>query len=89
MSGIKEHEYLKICAELASCLSISISAASKKIDIAASKKEYKDLSSRKKLAEALLKEAKSRSQDGDNSMTNQLDTLLEALASEENFLIED
>tara|TARA_B100001250_G_scaffold361657_1_gene339845 strand:- start:598 stop:867 length:270 start_codon:yes stop_codon:yes gene_type:complete len=89
MSGIKEREYLKICAELASCLSISISAATKKIDIAAAKKEYRDLSSRKKLAEALLKEAKSRSQDDKNSITGQLDTLLEALASEENFLVED
>ena len=31
MSSIKEHDYLKICAELASLLTISIAAAKKKI----------------------------------------------------------
>ena len=53
MAGIKEHDYLKVCAELASCLSISISAASKRVDIAAARKGAKDLSSRKEIAAAL------------------------------------
>ncbi len=89
MPGIKEHDYLKVCAELASCLSISIAAAAKKIDIAAAKKGSRDLPSRKELAEAMLNEARELSLKEGVSPNNQLDNLLEALAEEENFLVED
>ncbi len=89
MSSIKAHDYLKICAELASCLSISISAAKKKIDLAAASQGAKDISSRKKIAEQLLVEARKQSSKGDCSSANQLDILLEALAEEENFMVED
>ena len=89
MSSIKEHDYLKICAELASCLSISIAAAKKKIDLLASKKGLKDVSSRKAMAKKLLDEAKQHSLKGNYSAANQLDTLLKALAEEENFMVED
>ena len=89
MAGIKEHQYLKVCAELASCLSISISAANKKIDIAAAKHGVKDLSKRREVAEALVKEAKAKKSKDGGKITKQLDKLLEALAEEENFLVED
>ena len=89
MSSIKEHDYLKICAELASVLTISIAAAKKKIDVEAAKKGARDISSRKDIAETLLAEARKNSVSEKNSMTNQLDTLLEALAEEENFMVED
>ena len=89
MSSIKEHAYLKICAELASLLTISIAAAKKKIDYEAAKKGARDISSRKDIAETLLEEARKKSLSDKNSMTNQLDTLLEALAEEENFIVED
>ena len=89
MPGIKEREYLKLCADLASCLSISIAAAGKKVDLAAAKRGAKDISSRKAIAQELLKEAKDLYLEGGASPNNQLDTLLEALAEEENFLTED
>ena len=89
MSSIKEHDYLKICAELASFLTISIAAAKKKIDVEAAKKGVRDISSRKEIAEILLAEAREKSASNDNGMTNQLDSLLEALAEEENFMVED
>jgi len=89
MAGIKDHDYLKVCAELASCLSISISAASKKVELAAAKQGVKDYSSRKKIAEMLLKKAKSIGSNNNIGMANQLDNLLKALAEEENFLVED
>ena len=89
MSSIKEHDYLKICAKLASVLTISISAAKKKIDVAAAKQGARDISSRKDIAEKLLAEAREKSLSEDNAMTNQLDSLLEALAEEENFMVED
>ncbi|KGG14648.1 MULTISPECIES: hypothetical protein [unclassified Prochlorococcus] len=89
MSSIKEHDYLKICAQLASFLSISISAAKKKIDVAAASKGVKDLVARKEIAEKLLEEARQTSEKGENSINKQLDNLLEALAEEENFMVED
>ena len=89
MSSIKEHDYLKICAELASFLTISIAAAKKKIDVEASKKGARDISSRKAIAEMLLAEAREKSSSGEKRNTHQLDSLLEALAEEENFMVED
>ncbi len=89
MSGIKEHDYLKICAELASFLTISIAAAKKKIDVVAAKKGARDISSRKEIAEILLAEARKKSSSDEKGMTNPLDSLLEALAEEENFMVED
>ena len=89
MSNIKEHDYLKVCAELASCLSISISAAKKKIDLIAAKEGVRDFAARKELAQEVLKQALENSV-ADNNMTAQnLDNLLEALAEEENFMVED
>ena len=89
MSSIKEHDYLKICAELASFLTISIAAAKKKIDVEAAKKGARDISSRKAIAEMLLAEAREKSSSDENENTHQLDSLLEALAEEENFMVED
>ena len=89
MSSIKEHDYLKICAELASVLTISIAAAKKKIDVEAAKKGARDISSRKAIAEMLLAEAREKSISDEKGITNQLDSLLEALAEEENFMVED
>ena len=88
MSSVKEHDYLKVCAQLASCLSISISAAKKKVDLEAAKQGAKDFESRKEIAIQMLDAALKSSLEG-NTITNQLDNLLEALAEEENFMVED
>ncbi len=89
MPSIKEHDYLKLCAQLASCLTISIAAAKKKIDITCAKKGIKDISARKEIAEKLLEQARENLVKGESSITNQLDQLLEALAEDENFMVED
>ena len=89
MSSIKEHDYLKVCAKLASCFSISIAAAKKKVDIAAASQGARDVSERKKIAEMLLEEAQKQSSSEKNKITTQLDDLLKALAEEENFMVED
>ena len=89
MSSIKEHEYLKICAQLASCLSISIAAAKKKVDLEAAKKGLRDIVSRKELAQKLLEASLQQSAQGKSSVVNNLDNLLKALAQDENFMVED
>lgn len=70
-------------------LTISIAAAKKKIDVEASKKGARDISSRKAIAEMLLAEAREKSSSDEKGNTHQLDSLLEALAEEENFMVED
>jgi len=88
MPTIEDHNYLKICAQLASSLSISLSSAKRQVELTANRKGKKDLQSRKIIAEELLAKALSEANDKNNA-ANQLDQLLEALASEENFMVED
>tara|TARA_B100000029_G_scaffold513160_1_gene611868 strand:- start:5484 stop:5753 length:270 start_codon:yes stop_codon:yes gene_type:complete len=89
MSPLEDHAYLKICAELASCLSISLAAARRQVEIAAARDGVKDLNARKLIAERLVKIAQTRKNSEELSASAQLDELLEALAEEENFMVED
>ena len=89
MARIEDHDYLKLCAQLASLLSISISSARRKVEILAAKEGARDTSRRKIIAEKLLSQALLRSKDGNATTVTQLDQLLIALAEEENFMIED
>tara|TARA_Y100001968_G_C19427418_1_gene755156 strand:+ start:774 stop:1040 length:267 start_codon:yes stop_codon:yes gene_type:complete len=88
MPAIEDHSYLKICAQIASRLSISLASARRKVEIIASQSGVRDLESRTELAEKLLKKVLSEEKGKSNS-ADQLDKLLEALASEENFMTED
>ena len=54
MPLIEDHHYLKICAQLASSLSISIAAARRKVEVAAAKEGKKDLQARKEIAQKIL-----------------------------------
>tara|TARA_Y100001968_G_C19144292_1_gene612976 strand:- start:21 stop:287 length:267 start_codon:yes stop_codon:yes gene_type:complete len=88
MAAMEDHGYLKLCAQLASSLSISLASARRKVELAANKTGKKDPNSKKKIAEKLLEKSLSQNNEEDKS-ANQLDKLLEALASEENFMTED
>ena len=89
MPTIEDHSYLKICAQLASCLSISLAAARRKIELVAVTKGIKELNDKKSLAENLLKEVLKSTKDGNSVNSSRLDSLLVALAEEENFMTED
>ena len=80
---------MKLCAELASGLSISLASARRKVELIASKDGVKDLNARKSIAEDLINQARIRNKSDDISASAQLDGLLEALAEEENFMVED
>ncbi len=89
MPLIEDHHYLKICAQLASSLSISIAAARRKVEVAAAKEGKKDLQSRKEIAQKLLEQTiEEDKQQGDSSAAS-FDQLLKALKEEENFMLED
>ncbi len=89
MAAIEDHGYMKVCAELASCLSISIAAARRKVERIASKNGDRGLVARIKIAETLLQDARSVPRTGAGSITAELDQLLEALDHEKNFMLED
>ncbi len=89
MPKIDDHSYLKICADLASCLSISLAAARRKVELAVAKKGLQGLDERKAMAELLLKKALKQCADGVETSASQFDSLLSALEEEENFMTED
>ena len=89
MPLIEDHHYLKICAQLASTLSISISAARRKVEVAAAKAGKKDLQSRKEIAQKILDQIIEEDKTQSKTASASFDQLLKALKEEENFMIED
>ncbi len=87
---LEDHVYMKLCAALASCLSISLASARRQVELVAVRDGVKDLNQRKLIAQRLLDEARTRKNSSkEASSSAQLDQLLEALAEEENFMVED
>ena len=89
MPLIEDHHYLKICAQLASSLSISIAAARRKVEVAAAKEGRKDLQSRKEIAQQILEQIIEEDNKESESASASFDNLLKALKEEENFMLED
>ena len=89
MPLIEDHHYLKICAQLASSLSISIAAARRKVEVIAAKEGKKDLQSRKVIAQKILDQSIEDDTKQSQSASASFDQLLKALKEEENFMIED
>ena len=89
MPLIEDHHYLKICAQLASSLSISIAAARRRVEVAASKEGKKDLDSRKNIAQKILDQSIENDKKQNDSASASFDQLLKALKEEENFMLED
>ena len=89
MPLIEDHHYLKICAQLASSLSISISAARRKVEVVAAKEGKKDLQFRKEIAQSFLEQTLNEDKKQSVSAAASFDQLLKALKEEENFMLED
>ena len=89
MPLIEDHYYLKICAQLATSLSISIAAARRKVEVAAAKEGKKDLQSRKEIAQKILDQTIEKDKKQNDSASASFDQLLKALKEEENFMLED
>lgn len=89
MPAIQEHDYLRLCAELATQLGISQSSARRKVELAASRTGAKDLTSRKQVAASLLSEAQDERKKANHDQGQVLDHLLEAEPLDEKFMLED
>ena len=88
MYPINDRQYLKICAEIAKTMSISLSSAKKKVEIQIAKEGSKTLLEKIQVAKNILEI--SEKNEGDKSSSSRiLDKLLETLDDEDNFLTED
>jgi len=87
MAGIQDHDYLRLCAELARLLGISQSSARRRVEMAAAREGLRDMEARKRIAAELLEQT-STSQTGREASAN-LDSLLVATPEDENFMLED
>tara|TARA_B100000401_G_C52641897_1_gene641137 strand:- start:236 stop:502 length:267 start_codon:yes stop_codon:yes gene_type:complete len=88
MYPINDRNYLKICAEIAKLMSISLSSAKKKVEIQIAKKGSTTIEEKRQVAQDLL--VKYKKDEGNKiSSSKILDKLMETLDDEDNFLTED
>ena len=88
MYPINDRQYLKICADIAKYMSISLSSAKKKVEIQIARQGSKTIEEKRKVAQDLL--SKFKSQEGNKlSSSKILDKLMATLNNEDNFLTED
>ena len=88
MYPINDRQYLKICAEIATLMSISLSSAKKKVEIRIAKKGSKTIEEKRQVAQDLLKSCE-KDERKKLSSSKILDKLMESLDGEDNFLTED
>ena len=87
MYPINDRQYLKICAEIAKVMSISLSSAKKKVEIQIAKEGSKTIQEKIQVAQNVLKICEKN--DGEINSSRILDKLMETLDGEDNFLTED
>ena len=88
MYQINDRHYLKICAEIAKIMSISLSSAKKKVEIKISKEGSKTIQEKIQVAKNLLEICEKNKRDKLSS-SRILDKLMETIKDEDNFLTED
>jgi len=88
MYPINDRQYLKICAEIARVLSISLSSAKKKVEIRIAKEGSKTNQEKIQVAQNLLEICEKNKGDKLSSSII-LDKLMETLDGEDNFLTEE
>ena len=88
MYPINDRQYLKICAEIAKIMSISLSSAKKKVEIKISKEGSKTIQEKIQVAKNLLEICEKNERDKLSS-SRILDKLMEGINDKDNFLTED
>ena len=85
MAAIQDSEYVKLCAQLASRLSISLASARRQVDQAAAREGKRDLEGRRALAQSMLTALDSN----DGGSVERLTALLSSSEGDGNFILED
>jgi len=88
MYPINDREYIKICADIASIMSISLASAKKKVEIQITTKACKTIDEKRKVAKEVYETCKKDSVNDLNSI-KLLDNLMQSLDGQDNFLVED
>ena len=85
MASIQDSTYVKLCAQLASRLSISLASARRRVDQAAAQDGKRDIEGRRAMAQTLLDALDSSDQDSAERLTS----LLSSSEGDGNFILED
>jgi len=88
MYPVNDRQYLKICAEIAKLMSISLSSAKKKVEIQIAKEGSKTIQEKIQVAQNLL-EICEKNEVYKLISSRILDKLMETINDEDNFLTED
>ena len=88
MYPINDRQYLKICAQIAKIMSISLSSAKKKVEVQIAKEGSKTIEEKIKVAHNVLEICEKDDRD-QLSSSRILDKLMESLDGKDNFLTED
>ena len=89
MAAIQDQKYVKLCAQLASRLSISLASARRRVDQAAAREGRRDVEGRRAMAQSLLDALDDNSSDSTAENSDRLDSLLSVSEGDDNFIIED
>ena len=88
MYPINDREFLKICADIASLMSISLASAKKKVEIQITNNACKTIDEKRKVAKEVYEKCKQNNANDLNSIKI-LDDLMQSLDGNDDFLVED
>ena len=88
MYPINDREFLKICADIASLMSISIASAKKRVEIQITNQACKTIEEKRKVAKEVYENCKNDSTNDLNSI-KLFDDLMRSLDGNDDFLVED
>ena len=88
MYPINDREFLKICADIASLMSISLASAKKKVEIQITNNACKTIDEKRKVAKEVYEKCKTNNANDLNSI-KLLDDLMQSLDGNDDFLVED
>ena len=89
MAAIQDQNYVKLCAQLATRLSISLASARRRVDQAAAREGRRDVEGRRAMAQSLLDALDNDSDESNADNPERLNSLLSISEGDGNFIIED
>lgn len=89
MAAIQDQNYVKLCAQLATRLSISLASARRRVDQAAAREGRRDVEGRRAMAQSLLDALDNNTDEGNADNPERLNSLLSVSEGDGNFIIED
>ena len=89
MAAIQDQNYVKLCAQLAARLSISLASARRRVDQAAAREGRRDVEGRRAMAQSLLDALDNDTDESNADNPERLNSLLSVSEGDGNFIIED